>query len=186
VAINSETVEYTKIQCRICINIFVYRCIGWSQCPLACLDCGFEYRRRHGYLFVVSLCVRLCSVRRGVSYRTRCVAVCVLEISWMRRPWPELGRSATITKNMSLFDKSSFWYVNRFHFDCRYNWILLLSVQKSWHLLEWRCLGLNLLKPTGHLMKNQFKVQQLYVLPTLCLCVLYLSDKKQRLVPLTA
>ena len=29
-------------------------------------------------------------------------------------------------------------------------------------------------------------IQQLYVLPTLYLCVLYLSENKQRLVPLTA
>ena len=44
----------------------------------------------------------------------------------------------------------------------------------------------NLLKPTGHVMHQQFNIQQLYVLPTLCLCVLYLSENKQRLVPLTA
>ena len=44
----------------------------------------------------------------------------------------------------------------------------------------------NLLKPTGHVMYQQFNVQQLYVLPTLYLCVLYLSGNKQRLVPLTA
>ena len=44
----------------------------------------------------------------------------------------------------------------------------------------------NLLKPTGHVMHQQFDIQQLYVLPTLCLCVLYLSENKQRLVPLTA
>ena len=43
----------------------------------------------------------------------------------------------------------------------------------------------NLLKPTGHVMHQQFNSQQLYVLPTLCLCVLYLSENKQRLVPLT-
>ena len=42
------------------------------------------------------------------------------------------------------------------------------------------------LKPTGHVMHQQFNIQQLYVLPTLCLCVLYLSENKQRLVPLTA
>jgi len=29
-------------------------------------------------------------------------------------------------------------------------------------------------------------IQQLYALPTLYLCVLYLSENKQRLVPLTA
>ena len=35
-------------------------------------------------------------------------------------------------------------------------------------------------------MHQQFNIQQLYVLPTLYLCVLYLSENKQRLVPLTA
>ena len=44
----------------------------------------------------------------------------------------------------------------------------------------------NLLKPTGHVMHQQFNIQQLYVLPTLYLRVLYLSENKQRLVPLTA
>ena len=45
---------------------------------------------------------------------------------------------------------------------------------------------INLLKPTGHVMHQQFNIQQLYVLATLYLCVLYLSQNKQRLVPLTA
>ena len=45
---------------------------------------------------------------------------------------------------------------------------------------------LNLLKPTGYVMHKQFNIQELYVLPTLYLCVLYLSENKQRLVPLTA
>ena len=44
----------------------------------------------------------------------------------------------------------------------------------------------NLLKPTDHVMHQQFNIQQLYVLPTLYLRVLYLSENKQRLVPLTA
>jgi hypothetical protein len=39
----------------------------------------------------------------------------------------------------------------------------------------------NLLKPTVYVMHHQFNVQQLYALPTL-----YLSENKQRLVPLTA
>jgi len=42
------------------------------------------------------------------------------------------------------------------------------------------------LKPTGYVMHQQFNIQQLYALPTLYLCVLYLSENKQRLVPLTA
>jgi hypothetical protein len=44
----------------------------------------------------------------------------------------------------------------------------------------------NFLKPAGHVMHQQFNIQQLYVLLTLHLCVLYLSENKQRLVPLTA
>ena len=46
--------------------------------------------------------------------------------------------------------------------------------------------AINLSKPTGHVMRQQFNIQQLYALPTLYLCVLYLSENKQRLVPLTA
>jgi hypothetical protein len=45
---------------------------------------------------------------------------------------------------------------------------------------------LNILNPTGHVTHQQFNIQQLYVLPTLYSCVLYLSENKQRLVPLTA
>ena len=44
----------------------------------------------------------------------------------------------------------------------------------------------NLLKPTGHVMHHQFNFQQPYALPTLYLCVLYLSENEQRLVSLTA
>ena len=43
--------------------------------------------------------------------------------------------------------------------------------------------SINLLKPTGYVMHQQFNIQQLYVLPTLYLCVLYLSENKQRIVP---
>ena len=46
--------------------------------------------------------------------------------------------------------------------------------------------SMNLLKPAGHVMHQQFNIQQLYSLPTLYLCVLYLSENKQRIVPLTA
>jgi hypothetical protein len=44
----------------------------------------------------------------------------------------------------------------------------------------------NHLKPTGYVTHQQFNIEQLYALPTLYLCVLYLSENKQRLVPLTA
>ena len=55
----------------------------------------------------------------------------------------------------------------------------------SWSVSP-RSFYLNLWKPTGHVMHQQFNIQQLYALPTLYLCVLYLSENKQRLVPLTA
>ena len=45
---------------------------------------------------------------------------------------------------------------------------------------------ISLLQPTGYYMHQQFNIQQLYAKPTLYLCVLYLSENKQRLVPLTA
>jgi len=44
----------------------------------------------------------------------------------------------------------------------------------------------NLLKTTGYVMHQQFNIQQLYALPTLYLCVLYLPENKEQLVPLTA
>ena len=47
-------------------------------------------------------------------------------------------------------------------------------------------ISFNILKTTGHVMYQQFNIQQLYVLPTLYLCVLYFSENKQRIVPLTA
>jgi hypothetical protein len=46
--------------------------------------------------------------------------------------------------------------------------------------------SINLLKLTGHVMQHQFNIQQFYALPTLYLCVLYLSENKRRIVPLTA
>jgi hypothetical protein len=44
---------------------------------------------------------------------------------------------------------------------------------------------INLLKPTGHVMHQQFNIQQLYALPTLYQRVLYLSENKQRLTAYT-
>jgi hypothetical protein len=68
------------------------------------------------------------------------------------------------------------------------------TIKKTNKCIEYRCIStlvhcyvfLNLVKPTGHVMHQQFNTQKLYVLPTLYLCVLYLSENKQRLVPLTA
>ena len=66
----------------------------------------------------------------------------------------------------------------------------LIIVNMNWHKFT-ACSTLlstyaNVLKPTGYVTHHQFNIQQLYALPTLYLCVLYLSENKQRLVPLTA
>jgi len=48
------------------------------------------------------------------------------------------------------------------------------------------CSNTNPLKLTGHFVYQQFNIKQLYALPTLYFCVLYLSQNKQLLVPFTA
>ena len=44
--------------------------------------------------------------------------------------------------------------------------------------------SVNLLNPTGHVMHQQFNIQQLYALPQLFMCFV-LSENKKGLVPLT-
>ena len=56
---------------------------------------------------------------------------------------------------MTCFD--GFWYVV----------ITVFIAQFYHHFLAY----VNLLKPTGHVMHHQFNIQQLYVLPTLYLCI---------------
>ena len=66
--------------------------------------------------------------------------------------------------------------------------LLCFRTLNSWSIKNkyFLCDNIKLLNPTGHVMYQRFNIQQLYVLPTLYLCVLYLSENKQRLVPLTA
>jgi hypothetical protein len=56
-----------------------------------------------------------------------------------------------------------------------------ISIQNRHHFLL-----INLLTPTCYVMTNKFNIQQLNILPTLYLCVLFLSENKQRLLPLTS
>ena len=65
---------------------------------------------------------------------------------------------------------------------------LIVTLPESDYIPNYKNIAhtISLLQPTGHVMHQQFNIQQLYVLPTLYLCVLYLSENKQRLVPLTA
>ena len=65
--------------------------------------------------------------------------------------------------------------------------MILWKASISGRLKPFICLqSINILHPTGYVMHQQSNIQQLYVLPTLYLCVLYLSENKQRFVPLTA
>ena len=66
------------------------------------------------------------------------------------------------------------------------DWIYLSKDKKKRSAVVKGVSNVNLLKPTGHVMHQQFNIQKLYALPTLYLCVLYLSENKQRLVSLTA
>jgi len=61
--------------------------------------------------------------------------------------------------------------------------VILIKLQLA---LSWISSYINHLKSTGYVMHHQFNIQQPYALSTLYLCVLYLSENKQRLVPLTA
>jgi len=60
-----------------------------------------------------------------------------------------------------------------------------IPILEAGRLSKWS-IRISLLKSIGHVMHQQFNIQQLYAPPTLYLCVLYLSENKQRLVPLTA
>ena len=70
--------------------------------------------------------------------------------------------------------------------QCRIIYCSLATLHVSSDIIVHHQEHLKLLKPPGHVMHHQFNIQQLYALPTLYLCVLYLSENKQRLVPLTA
>jgi hypothetical protein len=60
------------------------------------------------------------------------------------------------------------------------------SLSSSRFIIFAQVQSINLLKPTGYVMHKQFNIQQLYALPTLNLCVLYLSENKQRFVSFTS
>jgi len=70
------------------------------------------------------------------------------------------------------------------HENSRTKYRALLLVRMAVQRNALRCF--NLFNRTGYVMYHQFNIQQLYVLPKLFLCVLYLSENKERLVPLTA
>ena len=64
------------------------------------------------------------------------------------------------------------------HSDCPHKYSQCLQYRRAYGNEEKFFHYINLLKPTGYVMHHQFNIQQLYALPTLYLCVLYLSENK--------
>jgi hypothetical protein len=93
-------------------------------------------------------------------------------------------RGLRLARRFTIRGESSFiyWYNRRII-------QLLLSlwyITTMQHRIPVRPVTFNLLKHTGHVTHHQqFNIQQLYALPTLYWCVLYLSENKQRLLSLT-
>jgi hypothetical protein len=75
-------------------------------------------------------------------------------------------------------NKLSYTYTPPIPSRCRLYLFPTLSSETEQTLLTF-----NLLKPTGYVMHHQFHIQQLYILPTLYLCVLYLSQQTATSAP---
>jgi hypothetical protein len=60
------------------------------------------------------------------------------------------------------------------HFECLHKYSQCLKYRRAYGNENKFFHCINLLQPTGHVMHQQFNIQQLYALPTLYLCVLYL------------
>jgi len=101
-----------------------------------------------------------------------------------------------VTRCCLLHDRQWQWCASRWRYTgiLKYsNWVK--AVRCEWnstlcreplHNLVNTVTLINLLKSTGYVMHHHFNIHQLYALPTLYLRVLYLSQNKLRLVPLTA
>jgi hypothetical protein len=64
--------------------------------------------------------------------------------------------------------------------------IILLTYEASHcakRIAVQKFLPIDLFNPTSYLIHSTFNIQQLYIQPTLYLCVLFLSQNKQRLLP---
>jgi hypothetical protein len=67
------------------------------------------------------------------------------------------------------------WFRDPLKIHCSMNSLLTLIARR-----------LTPLQPSGHYMYRQFNIQQFYVLPTQCICVLCGYENKQRLFPYAA
>jgi hypothetical protein len=119
--------------------------------------------------------IRLCTCTLGP-----CVRNFTVKTEWKADKENNLSLSLSAFKQFweqfMCWQQNQMWNCTSAYKYCRPN--------STCPLLMTKLLILKLLKPNGHVMHQQFNIQQLYVLPTLYLCVLYLSENKQWLVPL--
>ena len=142
----------------VCVCIYIYVYIYMCVC-LYIYICVCIYIYVCVYIFIY-VCVCVC------LYIYVCVCVCVRVYIYIYN----------ISKLTDLFRHA---HCLRFRSPFQLQW-------EIWNEKCCTALFLGVLKSTGYVMHQQFNIQQLYALPTLYLCVLYLSENKQRLVPLTA
>ena len=99
--------------------------------------------------------------------------------------WSRLRLSLRKLDKHTCFQKCVICGLALEHESCLFE-CAVLQLYKRKNIFGLSSVHVNLLKPTGHVMHQQFNIQQLYFLPTLYSCVLYLSENRQRLVRLTA
>ena len=120
---------------------------------------------------------------------SRIVLLEKLAIIWLVRKISLQGSQSSLPgwiRTLSCDDWIENTFSSTLHFAFVVYFHLLLGFQRRIYFSGLSYWNINLLNPTGHVMHQQFNIQQLYALPTLYLCVLYLSENKQRLVPLIA
>ena len=102
-----------------------------------------------------------------------------VEQSYCRIKWVNLCPAFTLSTSM--FNVQIFYVLSTMY---AYIYVFRKYIRTNGDFFS--VCSFTLLKHPGYVMHQQFNIQQLYVLSTLYLCVLYLSENKQRLVPLTA
>ena len=159
----------------VCVYLFNGRSL-WN-CGLRCRSAATRllgsgvWIQLSARMFVSSVCCEELITRSEESYRVF-VLVCDTATWNIRLPRNELGCFTTKKKvfleTFRIF--TLYLAVNRH----------LSEVQTSSHLLSRR---INLLKPTGHVMHQQFNIQQLYALPTLYLRFVFIWEQTATFVP---
>ena len=160
-------------------------------------------------VWTVRLCCRQVTHQPTVPQSARSLMRAYISLSWSVTARPLTPNVQYRLCTLSVYSIPVTWCTNSLTFNnytfcphCIYVFCIYLRTNSDLCHLHYKLIGFcnrdekcllrgtkwafNLLNPNGHVMHQQFNIQQLYILPTLYFCVLYLSENKQRLVPLTA